>query len=243
MWHDAQGPRQAAAAAARLLRLELQLMTGGRALLVLGAQVAWLVLWAAMQRFREEPWDPVSFYNRTILVPCLLPAVAFGMTSVLAERDDRHLEMTFASPGGRYLVWSFRLVALAVAALVSCLVLAAGTRLLVGPEIPALPAALHAFVPVLMAVSVACFLALLLNGTSAAGLVTAGLLAVSALFLRHLASGRFDPFLNPFHPPDGLRDPHAWLRLVVFNRMLLLCVTAAAVALALGLLQRRERLL
>lgn len=243
MWRDARSLRQAAGAAARLLRLELQLMTGGKALILLGAQVAWLVLWATLQRFREEPWDPVSFYNRTILLPCLVPAVALGMTCVLSERDDRHLEMSFASPGGRYLVWSFRLAALAVASAASCLLLAIGTRILVGPEIPPLPAAVHALVPVLMAASVACCLALLLNGTSSAGLVTAGLLAGAAIVLHQGNAGRFDPFLNPFDPPDGLRDPHAWLRLLAFNRMLLLSVTAAAVTLTLGLLQRRERLL
>lgn len=243
MWHDARNPRQAIAAAARLLRLELRLMTGGRALIVLAAQVAWLVLWAVFQRFRDEPWEPVSFYNRTIVLPCLLPAVAFGMTCVLSERDDRHLEMTFASPGGRYLVWAFRFAALAAASAASCLVLGFGTRLLVGPEIPPVPAALHALVPVLMASALACCLALLLNGTSSAGLVTAGLFAASAIVLHQGGAGRFDPFLNPFDPPPGLRDPHAWLRLLVFNRMLLLSVTAASVAVSLGLLQRRERLL
>lgn len=243
MWRDARSPRQVLRASLRLLRLELQLMTGGKALLLLGAQVAWLIGMAVWQRFREEPWDPASFYNRTILVPCLVPAIALGMSCILAERDERHLEMSFASAGGRYLLWSFRLGALAIATAFSCLLLSLGTWLLAGREISPLPAAAHALVPVLMAASLAAFLALLFNSTASAGLVSGGLMVGAAMFIHGSGLGRFDPYVNPFAPPGGLRDPEAWLRILVFNRLFLLVLTGGFVAGVLGLLQRRERLL
>jgi hypothetical protein len=242
MWRD-ERPARIAAGAARLLRLELQLMTGGRALLLLGAQLAWLAAHVAIQRFSEEPPDPVSYYNRTILLPCLLPAIALGMSCILAERDDRHLEMSFASAGGRYLLWSFRLAALALAAAASCLLLSILTRLLLAREIEPFAAAAHALVPIVMAASLAAFLALLFNGTAAAGLVSGGLMAGAGLILHGARATRFDPFLNPFDPPTGLRDPHDWLRLLTFNRMFLLALTGILVAGTLGLVQRRERLL
>lgn len=243
MWRDASGLGGIVRGAARLLRLELQLMTGGKALLILLAQVAWLVLMTTLQRFREEPWDPASFYNRTVLVPCLVPAVALGMSCILAERDERHLEMSFASPGGRYLLWSFRLAALAIASFLSCALLATGTWFLGGQEIVPWTAAAHALVPVLMAASLAAFLALLFNGTASAGLVSGALLVLAAMFLHGPRVGRFDPYVNPFAPPDDLRDPGAWIRILVFNRIFLLTLTGAFVAGILGLLQRRERLL
>lgn len=243
MWRDATSPKQALLAAVRLLRLELQLMTGGKALLLLLAQVAWLVGMAIWQRFREEPWDAESFYNRTILVPCIVPAIALGMSCILAERDERHLEMSFASPGGRYLLWSFRLGALAIASAFSCLLLALGTWLLAGREIPPFAAAAHALVPVLMAASLAAFLALLFNGTASAGLVSGALMVLSAMFIHGAGLGRFDPWVNPFAPPGDLRDPEAWTRILVFNRLFLLTLTGGFIAGTLGLLQRRERLL
>ena len=242
MWRD-QGAGRVVRGAARLLKLELRLMTGGRALLLLGAQLAWLVTHVVLQRFNEEPWDPVSFYNRTILLPCLLPAIALGMSCILAERDDRHLEMSFASAGGRYLLWSFRLAALAIASAASCLLLAIATRLFLAREISPVTAAAHALVPVLMAASLAAFLALLFNGTASAGLVTGALFTAGGLVLHAAGAGRFDPFLNPFDPPAGLRDPHAWMRMLAFNRLFLLAMIGVLVAGTLGLLQRRERLL
>ena len=241
MWRD-HSPKEILVGAARLLVLELRLVTGGRALLMLGAQLAWLAGMVTWQHFRSDPWDPVSFYNRTIVGPCLLPALALGMSCILAERDERHLEMSFASPGGRLLVGCFRIAAVSTACTVAAMLLALLTRILVGREVPFFAAWAHATVPILFTIAVAVFLSLLFNGPAPAGLVTGAMLLGGGLVL-HAAGSRFDPFMNPFAPPQNLRDPHAFLRLLTFNRLFLLTMTGCAIAGTLGLLQRRERLL
>jgi hypothetical protein len=241
MWRD-HSPGRIAAGAARLLVLELRLVTGGRALLILGAQLAWLAGMVVWQHFRSDPWDPASFYNRTIVAPSLLPALALGMSCILAERDDRHLEMSFASPGGRLLVWCFRMTAVATACAAAALLLAVLTHVFVGREVPFFASWPHAIVPILFTIALAVFLSLLFNGPAPAGLVTGAMLLGGGLIL-HAAGSRFDPFMNPFVPPRDLRDPHAFLRLLTFNRLFLLTTTGCSIAGALGLLQRRERLL
>lgn len=243
MWHEAKSFRQAASATVALLLAELRMLTGGRMLLILVVQAAWLALIAVFQHFREEPWDPVSFYNGTVLLPSLLPAIALGVSGVLAERDIRHLEMSFASAGGRYQLWCFRLCAIALAGAASCAMMATGTWLLLARELMPWSMAAHAFVPVMFVVALSSFAALALNGVPSGALVTAGAMALAFVFLHGAGASRFDPFVNPFAPPQGLLDPDAWVRTLTFNRLFLLALTAGGVAGTLWLVRRRERLL
>jgi ABC-type transport system involved in multi-copper enzyme maturation permease subunit len=242
MWRDVRSPRVIARAVLDLLLLELRVITGNRLMLLVLGQLAWLAGLAIWQHFRDEPWNPVSFYNRTVLMPSLLPAIALGMNAVMGERDNRHLEMTFASPGGRYQAWAFRLCALAMLGLMSCTLLAFGTWAVTGQGFPPVQAALHALVPVLFVTSLAVCLSLLFNGAASGGLVVAALAILSGTILHHVEPARrFDLFLNPFDPPASL-DALAWFRIVVANRCILLVGTGLATWGALDLLQRRERL-
>ncbi len=243
MWREATSFRGAVRASADLLWLEARLMTGGRLGLMVLGQIAWLITCAVIQRFRDEPWDQVSFYNRTVLLPVLLMAIGLGMSCVLSERDIRHLEMSFSTAAGRYQLWSFRLGALGLILLGSCCLLATGTWLAVAREVTPWTAAFHAFIPAACIAVLAAALSLLFNGAATAGLICLGVTAGSGMILHGGGASRFDPFLNPFDPPTSLLDPGAWVRTLTFNRLFLLTMLAVFTAVALGLLQRRERLL
>ena len=218
-------------------------MTGGRLGLILLGQVAWLMTCAVMQHFRDEPWAEASFYNRTVLLPVLLMAIALGMSCVLAERDIRHLEMSFSTAAGRYQLWAFRLAALGLVLLASTALLATLTWLLVARDVTPWTATLHAFIPAACIAVLAACLSLLFNEISTAGLVSLGLTVLAGMFLHGGGASRFDPFLNPFDPPTTLIEPAAWIRTLTFNRLFLLTALAIFTGATLGLLQRRERLL
>lgn len=238
MWRDLRGARAIGRAAWELLRLELKLMTGGRLTLLLVIQAAWVGFMFLVQRLREEPLEPHAFYGWSILLPAMLPAISLGMSCILWERDVKHLEMSFASPGGRYLLWSFRLASLAAVAAASCVTLSVVTWLILARDLSPLWSAPHAFVPVVLAGVLAAFLSVLFNNGSVAALLTVVLLIVGSMLPDSVS-----PWTNPFSPPPGLIDPNAWTRTVADNRLFLLAVIAACVAMTLGLLQRRERLL
>jgi ABC-type transport system involved in multi-copper enzyme maturation permease subunit len=243
--------RTAVRASWDLVRLDLQVLTGNRLLLLALAEAAVFAAFVLVQLLGHDKADPVSFHVRTILLPGLLPAIALGMNAVMAERDVRHLEMTFASPAGRRLAWAVRTAGLLLACAVSSLALALATGAAIRGGPPPLQAALHATVALACVGTLATFLSVLLNGSAASGLVTTAAVLFSA-FILHPASqadtggalpARFDLFLNPFAPIPSVADPAAWFRVVVFNRGLLLTSAALCIAGTLGLLQRRERLL
>lgn len=242
MWRDGASPRVLARAARDLLGLELRMLTGNRLIWLVAIEVIWVVAFAILQRVRTDGWEPLSFYNRTIVLPAMLPALALGMSSVLGERDIRHLEMSFASPAGRYLAWAFRMTALGLA----CAVTVAGLSLLTwaGLEQPFPPAraALHALVPVLLVASATACLSLVFNGASMGAFVTGAVTLVSAVFLEGGSFERFNLFINPFDPPSGM-DDIGWFRVLAFNRGFLLLLTGLFVVSTMALLQRRERLL
>jgi hypothetical protein len=221
----------------------MKMLTGNRLLLIGLVEVAWIVTVALMQYFRDDKWSSASFYNRSILLPGLLPAVALGMAAVMGERDVRHLEMTLASPGGRYQVWSFRLGALALTCFASSLGCALLTWVGISRDVPLIESALHATVPLIFVGVLTVFLSLLFNGAASAALVTSGYIVFSGMILQAASANRFDLFVNPLAPPESLLDPAAWFRILVFNRGLYLVGAGLCVAGALGLLQRRERLL
>ena len=157
--------------------------------------------------------------------------------------------MTFASAGGRYQVWSFRLAALALTCAACCGSASLLTYVFITRDLPPVAAALHALVPLVFVATLTVFLSVLFNGGASAALVTAGVLALSALVVHPFGFAspeffrRVDLFVNPFDPPQGLLDPRGWFRILVFNRSLFIVATGLWVAGTLWLLQRRERLL
>jgi hypothetical protein len=231
-----------ARAGATLLRLEMKVLTGNRLVVVAGIELLWLAVFGVWQHLRSDPWPSAWFYNGTVVLPGMLPAIALGMAAVLGESDIRHLEMSLASPGGRYQIWSFRLAALSVACVASTFGCAILTWAFIDHGLSPLVAAAHAVVPLVFVGVLTVALSLAFNGASSAALVTAGVVALSGIIL-HESFRRFDLFLNPFDPPEALHDPAEWFRMLVFNRAFYAVLTGLAVALALWLLQKRERLL
>ena len=242
MWRDIRSARHLLRATVDLLALEMRMLTGNRLFVLVALELLWVTAFAILQRTRDDAWDGLSFYNRTILVPALLPALALGMSSILGERDIRHLEMSFASPAGRYQAWGFRLAALGLACAVTVAALTTLTWVGIGQPIPPLRAALHAVVPILFVAAGTTCLSLIFNGAATGTFVMGAFLLASAVLLHGPRVGRFDLFINPFDPPQGM-DPVAWFRVLVFNRTLLLACTGLSVVATLALLRRRERLL
>lgn len=242
MWRDIRSSRQLLRATIDLLALEMRMLTGNRLLVLIALELLWVIVFAIFQRTRNEAWEGLSFYNRTIVVPALLPALALGMSSILGERDIRHLEMSFASPAGRYQAWGFRLAALGAACVVAVVSLTILTWVGIDQPVPPLRSALHAIVPILfVAAGTACF-SLVFNSAATGSFVMGALLLGSAVVLHAGGLSRFDLFVNPFDPPQG-SDEVAWFRVLVFNRSLLLICTGIFVVTTLSLLRRRERLL
>lgn len=242
MWRDIRSPGRLVRATLDLLALEMRMLTGNRLIVLVALELLWVTTFAIFQRTRDDAWEGLSFYNRTILIPALLPAIALGMSAILGERDIKHLEMTFASPAGRYQAWAFRLAGLGVACAATVAALSALTWVGIDQPVPPVAAALHALVPVLFVAAGTACLSLVFNGAATGTFVMAGFLLLSAGPFHGDRVDRYDLFLNPFDPPPGT-DPVAWFRILVFNRTLFLTCTGLFVVAALSLLQRRERLL
>ena len=232
---------RAIVAAWDLLRLEARFVAGNRGLVLAFLQLAVVVGIAIAQRFQDEPWEAASFYNRCLVVPLILPAIVLGMSAVMEERDMRHLEVTFGSPGGRYRAWVFRLGGIALALVAACFVSSALTWILIEREHLVVGAALHAALPLVFLMTLTVFLSVCFKGSATAALVSAVIAVLSGLFL-HAAGSRFDIFLNPFDTPQDLLDPGVWTRKVIHNRSILMTLTGLAFWGTLSLLQRRERL-
>ena len=232
---------RAGRAAATLLRLESKVLTGNRLVVLVVVQLVVFGLMALWIRSQDQR-TTASFYVGTVMLPGLLATMALGMSAVMAERDIRHLEMTLASPGGRYRVWAFRFTALALASAASALVFSL-LSVALDRDVPPLTLAFHATISLVFVGAATVFLSLLFNGGASAALVVSGLCVGSFLTVHQAHASKWDVFVNPLDPPESLLDPRAWFRILVFNRGLFLALTGGCVAGSLWLLQRRERLL
>jgi len=246
-----------------LLRLELRSLTGNRGLILVLVELAWFASASIWYFANDRPLEIEWFYNGAVVLPGIIPAIALGMAAVMGERDTRQLEVSFSSPGGRYLLWSFRIVAITAALFASCVVMSMLTWLVIDQQVvhrlvavfwsgmrlpvhaadfPVWEACLHATVPLALVAVITILFSVLFRGAAVAGLLTVALCGISRPFIAGILGRRCDLFFNPFVPPDDLLDPAVWFRMIVFNRALLIVLTALAVALTLMLLQRRERL-
>jgi len=223
------------------LRLEIKIVTGGRAIVLLVVTALWFGLFTAWALMRDSPWPPEAFYNLMLVAPGSILIVALSMGAIVGERDTRQLETTFVSPTGRFGAWVHRLAAVLLAAWLSTGLLSVLTRLVVDPEHRPLAAWLHALVPLLFLLALTTLLALVFQSSAAAGLGAGALLVFSLVFQDLLV--KWDYWFNPFAELRGIDDPQTLFRMIVFNRSLYLGLAGLLFALAFWLLQRRERLL
>ena len=226
-----------------LLVLETRLLTGNRVIVLVLIELGIFAILAAIALLGDEPWSPEALYQVSVW-PALVPAITLGMSAIMGERDTRQLEVTFASPGGRWLAWSFRLTALVLTCLASSVLMSVLSWAVIDRDFAWVAAALHAAVPLAFAATLTTCLSVAFAGTASAGLGTSVVLGLGWMMV-HAPDNwpRVDPFLNPFVPPENLLDPAEWFRIVVFNRSFYLIATGLLAALTLRLLQSRERLL
>lgn len=228
-------------AAATLLRLELKILTGNRALVLAAIEAAWLAVIVLMARLRDSPWDVESFYVRSVVLPALLPAIALGMVAVMGDRDSRQLEVSFVSAGGRHALWSFRFAAILLVCFLTAATLSAGTWLLIDRDFEPVLAAVHAAVPISFVAALTFCASVAFRSEAIAGLVAVAAI-LGSRFLTAVTR-KVDLFLNPLVPPESMLVQADWARLLFWNRTLYVLAAVLLFAAALHLLQRRERLL
>lgn len=228
---------------ATLLLLELKVVTGSRLVVLAAIELAMFALLATWALLTDEPPDTASHYNRFVLLPTLLPAIALSMAAISGERDGSQLEVTFVTPGGRYQVWSFRLTAILASCGITALGLSLLTWAIVDRDFAPLAAAGHALFPLAAVVALTVFVSVLAKSGGVAGLVTAVSAGIGGVFFHEGRAKWYDLFFNPFDPPVDALDPTVWVRALFWNRTALLIVAGLLVTLTLFLLQRRERLL
>ena len=232
---------RAALASATQLRLELKILTGGRTFVLLIVVGSWFGLFAFWAHARANPWDPAGHYNRMLVVPATLLAIALSMGSVIGDRDSRQLETIFVSPSGRHSAWVHRFTAIFVACWGAAGLLSLLTGLFVEPAHAILPASLHSAVPILFAISLTVLLSIAFRGAAVAALVASLGIGLSLMFADPL--GRLGYWFNPLAAPSGPAESEELFRAIVFNRSLYLSLSALCFWISLAWLQRRERLL
>jgi len=223
------------------LQLELKVVTGGRAAVLLIVTAVWFGLFYLWAVLRDEPWAPETYYNMMLVIPGSILAVALSMVAVIGDRDTGQLETTFVSPTGRRGAWVQRFVAVFLASWGSTGVLSLLSWLLVDPGHRPLAAWLHAFVPLLFVTALTIVLSLAFKSSSVAGLCSAAYLISTGMFGEIWTKGNY--WFNPLAQPSGQDDPQAFFRMIVFNRSGYLLVAGLLIVSAFALLQRRERLL
>lgn len=225
-----------------LARLDLAMVTGGRAFVLLIVVGIWFGLFALWAVARDDPWSPSTYHVLMLVIPGTLLVVSLGMISVIAERDAGRLETLLVSPMGRHAFWAQRLGALFLACWACTGVLSLLTWAIVDRGHEPLASWLHAAVPLAFALSLTVLLTLLFRNSAIGGLcASAGLIGIS--FAAEILGGRWDYWFNPFSLRDRVENPEELLRQVVFNRSLYLLLAALCLAGVFALLQRRERLL
>lgn len=234
--------RLRARAAFDLARLDLAMLTGGRAFVLLIVVTIWFGLFALWALARDDPWSPSTYHVLMLVIPGTLLVVALGMMSVIAERDAGRLETLFVSPMGRHAFWAQRFAALFLACWSCTGALSLLTWAIVDRSHEPVNSWLHAGVPLAFALSLTVLLTLLFRSSAIGGLCSsAALIGIS--FVAEIVGGRWDYWFNPFSLRDRFEDPEELLRQVVFNRSLYLLLAALCLAGVFALLQRRERLL
>jgi hypothetical protein len=100
----------------------------------------------------------------------------------------------------------------------------------------------HAFVPTLFVGAMTLCFAVKLRSGLAAGMISAGLLALAMFLFEILEAPRYFIYFNPYHMPRRL-DPETWNVWMWQNRIGVLCAAGFLLFAALRGMEVRERLL
>jgi ABC-type transport system involved in multi-copper enzyme maturation permease subunit len=190
--------------------------------------------------WRQEAFGEVDAQNLLIAFPLTLIAIGLGVRVIAGEIDRRTLEIAYTVPGGAPRVWLFKLLACAALLLATAALLALVTYLFFTAfPLGALYGAMQAALVYLL---LAMGLSTLFRSEATGALVAAVVLVLNGLFTGFgQAQIRFSPFFNPVAlPRASAEDLLAW---TVQNRIGMVLLAAAIVALAFARAERRETML
>ena len=213
----------------------------GRKVLVLLAGV--LIYFAAacivLNRMEASTLDDALFW--LVWIPTTVVTVFLSMDLLMSEHSSGVLETLFTVSASRHRIW---LIKFAVVMLLSCLLalLLIVLTYLFAVDLPILLTWIYVIPPLVFVASGTVLLSVIFkSGNIAVLLVTAFLLL--EVLIRRAGSHRVTYlFHNPFDKPVDI-EPFIWARTVFYNKVFYTAWGCVWFAIALWLIQRRERLL
>jgi ABC-type transport system involved in multi-copper enzyme maturation permease subunit len=226
-----------------LARLATRISGGRFYWIVPLAPLAWPIVLILTQAFGEGRGYSVYNAQGVMSMPLVVLAIALGARVIAGEADRRTLEIAYTVPGGAQRIWTAKLLSAAFWLAVALLLLVVVTYLF----LTAVP-----FSAVYGAYQAALVYLVLATGLSAVtrSEVTGVLVTIAVLFLNGLFTGfgdfqlRISPFWNPLMlTRRNDVDPADVLTWTVQNRIFMVLLLAALIALAYARAERREKML
>ena len=221
------------------------------ALLVLAGRRFWVLpllplLWLAFHALRlliglGEGFESASAQGALIGLPLTMLAVFLGLRIIAGEIDGRSLEITYTVPGGCQRVWWAKLLAAGLVLIVSEALLAVATFFFFTGKFP-LGALYGAFQAAAFYLILAMAMATLFRSETAGAMGTAAVLGFNGILSGFGTNQiRVSPFWNPYTLEEA--DPTELFAWTLQNRVGVVLVAAAILALAFMRANRREKML
>ncbi len=225
-----------------LLRLSLLVLAGRRFWVLPLLPLLWLGFQAVLLLVGlGEGFEPASAQGPLIGVPLTALAVFLGLRIIAGEIDGRSLEITYTVPGGCQRVWWAKLLAAGLVLVVSEALLAVATFFFFTGRFP-LGALYGAFQAAAFYLILAMAMATLFRSETAGAMGTAAVLGLNGVLSGFGANQiRVSPFWNPYSLEEA--DPTELFAWTLQNRVGVVLVAAAILALAFMRANRRERML
>ncbi len=225
-----------------LLRLALLVLAGRRFWVLPLLPLLWLGFQAVLLLVGlGEGFESASAQGPLIGVPLTMLAVFLGLRIIAGEIDGRSLEIAYTVPGGCQRVWWAKLMAAGLVLVVSEALLAVATYFFFTGSFP-LGALYGAFQAAAFYLILAMAMATLFRSETAGAMGTAAVLGLNGVLSGFGANQiRVSPFWNPYSLEEA--DPTELFAWTLQNRVGVVLVAAAILALAFMRANRRERML
>ena len=224
-----------------LLRLSLLVLAGRRFWVLPLLPLLWLGFQALLLLVGlGEGFESASAQGPLIGVPLTMLAVFLGLRIIAGEIDGRSLEITYTVPGGCQRVWWAKLLAAVLVLIVSELLLAV-TTFFFFTKFP-WGILYGAFQAAAFYLILAMAMATLFRSEAAGAMGTAAVLGLNGLLSGFGENQiRISPFWNPYSLEEA--DPTELFAWTLQNRVGVVLVAAAILALAFMRANRREKML
>lgn len=225
-----------------LLRLALLVLAGRRFWVLPLLPLLWLGFQAVLLLVGlGEGFESASAQGPLIGVPLTMLAVFLGLRIIAGEIDGRSLEIAYTVPGGCQRVWWAKLLAAGLVLVVSEALLAVATFFFFTGRFP-LGALYGAFQAAAFYLILAMAMATLFRSETAGAMGTAAVLGLNGVLSGFGANQiRVSPFWNPYSLEEA--DPTELFAWTLQNRVGVVLVAAAILALAFMRANRREKML